>query len=53
MGKCRKVRYRTELAAKIALAGVNRRTADQERDYYFHKRCHAWHLTKMDQHRDR
>lgn len=46
-----KVRFRTELDAKIALANIKRkrhRRAYEERRCYYCVRCKAWHLTHKD-----
>lgn len=49
--RCGKRRYRTELEAKIALAGVQRRretrhdTGKEERRYYRCPACAGYHLT--------
>lgn len=53
MSPCPKVRYRDELAAKIALASTaaqaNRRSDEkrQERRAYRCPRCKGWHLTSQ------
>lgn len=47
--KCRKRRYRDEIAAKIALASCLHRdssTRDHlEQRVYYHAACRVWHLT--------
>lgn len=49
MNRCAKVRYRTELDAKIALANTQhrdnpKRAKTEKRAYWCHI-CHAYHLT--------
>ena len=45
---CGKVKYHTELAAKMALSKcINGKSGKRaERNYYFCKQCNAYHLTK-------
>lgn len=47
MSDCAKVRYRTELDAKIALASTNAsaRKRRGETAYYRCPQCKGWHLT--------
>ena len=42
--RCNKRRFRDELACKIALAGMLAHDRDEKR-YYYHRPCRAWHLT--------
>ena len=50
---CRKIRYRSEVDAKIALMDIARRR-DQGKEnrkecrYYRCPRCRGWHLTKLE-----
>ncbi len=45
--RCVKVRFRTELDAKIALAAVLRRDKGEKRIYRC-PRCKGWHLTSQE-----
>lgn len=49
-GRCRKIRYRTMLDAKMALARTRSATASKrrnERRAYHCPDCHGWHLTSL------
>ena len=50
---CRKKRFRDEIQAKLVLARIQRidnpKRETDERRVYFHKDCHAWHLTSQPQ----
>lgn len=46
---CEKVRYYSELTAKVALWKVQRKREDAERRHYRCKPCRAWHLTSEDE----
>ena len=49
MSRCRKFRYRDEIAAKLAMAGARRRDGSRrarlEVRAYRCERCKGWHLT--------
>lgn len=51
--KTRKRRYRDEIAAKLALATIQREDKahrpDQEVRAYYCRECHGWHLTHREE----
>jgi hypothetical protein len=47
---CGKVRYITELGAKIALTRIHRDDEQGERRHYRCPRCRGWHLTSEEKH---
>lgn len=49
--RCRKVRYRTQLDAKIVLARLTWKDRDERRAYPC-QRCRGWHLTSQEARRD-
>lgn len=52
MGKCRKRKFRDEIAAKLAIATIGRKDntnrAKTEVRAYFHPCCRAWHITSAE-----
>lgn len=52
MSSCRKVRYRTRLAAKLALMRIRAHSSRQEQEkverrIYWCQKCRALHLTSL------
>jgi hypothetical protein len=56
MARCRKIRYRDEVAALLALESTGRRAHKREKEEkraYRCPRCKGWHLTAQSKRRVR